>query len=153
MADTWSFLALSSIRSLCLFPMSTLSVSPYGRSRSWGSKHLVRPLSPRLLMNAPEASCMMCAMHGMWFLNAGHSIPEASSVNSSSCVIESFEEAISVSIQRKRPSVSSKQSRTSLKCMASLASVCWPLTYHPGLACEMWKGQAINHIKRESNFT
>jgi hypothetical protein len=31
---------------------------------------------------------MTCAMHGMWFLNAGHSIPEASSVNCSSHVIE-----------------------------------------------------------------
>jgi hypothetical protein len=39
-------------------------------------------------MNAPKASYMTLAMHGMWFFNAGHSIPEASSIDCSSHVIE-----------------------------------------------------------------
>jgi len=82
-------------------------------------------------MNAPKASCMMCAIHGIWFLNAGHSIPEASSVDCSSRNIESLEEALSVVITSKWPSVSSKQSRTSFQCTASLAPVCWPVTDHP----------------------
>jgi len=28
-------------------------------------------------MNAPKDSCMMCALHGIWFLNAGYKNPEA----------------------------------------------------------------------------
>jgi len=59
-------------------------------------------------MDAPKASWMTCPMHGIWFLNAGHSIPEASSVDSSSRVIEQFEEALSIVIPSKRPSVSSQ---------------------------------------------
>jgi len=35
-----------------------------------------------------NARCMMCAMQGMWFLTAGHSIPVALSVDCSSHVIE-----------------------------------------------------------------
>jgi hypothetical protein len=38
-------------------------------------------------MNAPKASCMTWAMHGMWFLNASHWIPEALSVDCSLRVI------------------------------------------------------------------
>ena len=44
--------------------------------------------TPRLFMNAPKAICMPCAMHSIWFLNAGHLIPEAASVDCSSRVIE-----------------------------------------------------------------
>jgi len=153
MADTLLILALPSFRSLWLFPMSMLSFSPNCWSRSWASQDMVRPITPRLLMNAPNASCMPCAMHGVWFLNAGHSIPEASSVDYGSRVIEKFEEALSVVIPSKRPSVSSKRSSTSFNCIASLALVCWPLTYHPELAFEMGIVQAINLIESELNFT
>jgi len=153
MADTILILALPSFRSLWLFPMSTLSFSPDCGLRSWASQGLVRPSTLILLMNAPKANCMMCAMQGMWFLNGGHSIPEASSVDCSSRVIEWFEEALSVVIPSKRLSVSSKPSRTSFKCMASRAPVCWLLTYHPWLAIKTWEEQAINHIEREMNLT
>jgi hypothetical protein len=39
---------------------------------------------------------MTCTMHGMWFLNASHSILGASRVDFSSHVIEQFEKALSV---------------------------------------------------------
>jgi len=106
---------------------------------SWASQDLVWPFTPRQLMNSPPASGMMCALHGMWFLSAGHSIAEASSVECSSCVIELFEEALWVVIPSNHPSVSSKQSRSSLKCRASLAPVWWPLTWHSELAFEIGK--------------
>ena len=131
MAYTWFILALPSVRSLWLFPTSMLSFSPNCWSCSWASEDLGRPFTPRLLMNALKASCMTCAMHGMWFLSAGHLIPEASSVDCSSRVIEWFEPALSVVIPSNRPSVSSKQTSTSIKCTACLAPGCWPLTYHP----------------------
>jgi len=57
-------------------------------SRSLAVQDLVRPFTPRLLMNEPEASCMACTIHGIWFLNTGHSISEAWSVNCRLCVIE-----------------------------------------------------------------
>jgi len=114
-ADTLLILALPSPRSLWLFPMSMLSFSPNCWSHSWASQNLVWPFTLRLLMNAPKASCMTCAMHGMWFLNASHSIQEASSVDCSLRIIEKFEGALSVVIPSKRPSVSSKQSSTSFK--------------------------------------
>jgi len=57
-------------------------------SPSWASQELVRPFTPRLVMNTPKASCMACAMHGMWFLIAGHWIPENSSVDCNLGVIE-----------------------------------------------------------------
>jgi len=153
MANTSLIPELRSFRCLWLFPMSTLSFSANCWSRSWASQDLVRPLSSRLLSNAPEASCMTCAMQGMWFLNPGHSIPEASSVDCSSRVLGWFEEAVSVVIPNKPPSVSSKQSRMSFKCSASLAPVCWLLTYHPYLASERWKEQVINLIEHGLNFT
>jgi hypothetical protein len=59
-------------------------------------------------MNAPKASCMMCAMYDMCFLTAGHWIPDALSGDCSSRVIEQFEEALSVVIPSKWLSVSSK---------------------------------------------
>jgi len=89
MADTLLIRALPSFRSLPIFPMSMLSFSPNCWSRSWASQDLVQPFTPRLLMNAPKASCMTCAMHGMWFPNAGHLIPEALSVDCRLQVIES----------------------------------------------------------------
>jgi len=153
MAETFLILALPSFRSFWLFPLSMLSFSPNCWSCSWASQDLVRPFTPRLLMNAPEASCMMCAMHDMWFLNAGHSIPESTSVDCSSRVIELFEEVLSVVIPSKQPSVSSNRSRTSFKCAASLCPVCWPLTYHHELAFEMGKEQAINLIGSKLYFT
>jgi len=106
MADTLLILALPSFRSLCLFPMSMLSFSPNCWSHSWASQDLVWHISLRLLRNAPNASCMMCAMHGRWFLNAGHSILKASRVYCSSRVIDSFEEGLYVLIPSKTPSVS-----------------------------------------------
>jgi len=78
MADTLLIVALPTFRSLWLFPVSVLSFSPIWWSCSWASQNLVQPFTPRLLMNAPKASCVTCTMHSMWFLNAGHSILEAS---------------------------------------------------------------------------
>jgi len=88
-------------------------------------------LKPRQIFTAPNARCMLCAMHGMWFLNAGHSIPEASSGDCSSRVIMLFEEALSVVIPSTQPAVSLKQSSTFFKCTGCHAPVCWPLRYHP----------------------
>jgi len=82
-------------------------------------------------MIALKASCMTCSMHAKWFLNAGPSIPQASSIDWSSGVVEYFEVALSVVIPSKRPSVSPKQSSKSFECTASLAPVGWPLTNHP----------------------
>jgi len=64
------------------FNLSKLLIALMGFARLGGS------FTPRLLMNAPKASCMTCAMHGMWFLSAGHSIAEASSIDCSSRVIK-----------------------------------------------------------------
>jgi len=153
MANTLFILALPSFQSLWLFTMPMLSYSPNCWSSSWASQDLVRPFTPRLLMNTPTASCMTCAMPGMWFLNAGRSIPAASSVGCSSRVTEYFEEALSVVMPNKRPSVSSTQSSMSFKCTASHAPVCWRLTYHPWLLFELGTEQAINLIQSEFNFT
>jgi len=153
MADTLLILALPSFRSLWLFPMSMLSFSPNCWSHAWASQDLVPLFTPWLLENALEASCMTCAMHGMWFLEAGHWIAEASSVDCNARVIEYFEEALSVVIPSKRLFISSKQSSTSFKGMASLAPVCWPCTYYPWLVFETGKELAINLINSKLNFT
>jgi len=153
MANTSFSLALPSFRSLWLFPMSAVSFSLSWWSRSWASQDLLWPLTLRLLMIAPKARCMTCAMEGMWFLDAGHSIPEASRGDCSSRVIEWFEEALSVIIPSKWPLLSPKPSRMAFKCMASLAPVCWPFTYHPWLAFERWEEQVINLVEQELNFT
>jgi len=145
-------LAFPSFRSLWLFPMCMLWLSPNCWSGSWASQDLVRPFTPRLLMNASTASCMTCAMHGRWFLKADHLIAEGSGVDCSSRVIEYCGEALSVVIPSKQLSVSSKRSSTSFKCPASLASVCWPVTYHSHLAFEMGKEQVINLMERVLNF-
>ena len=131
MADTLLILALPSCRSLWLFPMSILSFSPNWWSHSWASQDLVWPFTLRLLRNAPRASWMTCALHGMGCVNAGHSIREGSRVDCSSRVSEQFEKALSLAILSKWPSVSSKRSSTSFKCLASRAPVCWPWTYYP----------------------
>jgi len=88
MTDTRVILALPSLRSLLLVPMSMLSFSPNGWSRSWASEDLVWPFTPRLLTNTPQASWMTCAMHDMWFVNAGHTILEASKVNCNMGIME-----------------------------------------------------------------
>jgi len=59
-------------------------------------------------MNAPKASWMTFAMHGMWFRYAGNSIVEAWRVDWNSRVIEQVEVALSVIILSIRPSVSWK---------------------------------------------
>jgi len=100
-------------------------------SSSWASQELVWPFTPRLLTNAPKASCIMCAMHGMWFFNASYSIPEASIVDCSSSVTEWFEDALSVVMSSKQPLVSSKQSSRSINCTVSQAPVCSRLTDDP----------------------
>jgi len=121
--------------------------------RSWASHDLVWPFTPTLLMNAPKASCMTCAMPGMWFLKAGHCIGEALSVDCSSRVIQKFEEVISVILRSKRPLVSSKWSSTSFTCTASYPPECWPLTNHLSLPFEKGNKRAINLIECERNFT
>ena len=88
MANTLMILALSTFHSLWLFPMSMRSFSPNCWSRWWASQDLVRLFTPRLLMNTPVTSFMTCAMHGMWFLNAGNWMREAWKVDCSLQVIE-----------------------------------------------------------------
>jgi len=127
-ADTLLIRALHSSWYCWLFLMSMLSLCPNCWSSSWAFQGLVQPFTLRLLKNAPKASWMACAMHGVWFLNAGQSIPEASRIDCHSLVIEWYEEPWSVAVPSKWPSVSSKRSKTSLKCTACLDSVCWPLT-------------------------
>jgi len=152
MADTLLILALPYFRSFWLFPMSMLSLSPNFWSCSRASQYLGQPFTPRLLKNAPKDSCMTFAVHGMWFLNAGHSIPESSRVACSSRVIELSGEALLVQIGSKRPSVSSNRLKTFLKCAASIAPVWLPSTCHPELASETGKEQTINHIGTELYF-
>ena len=130
-ADTSLIRALPSVLRLSLFLMSMLWFSPNCRSRSWASQDLVWHFTPKLLMNAPTASFVMGAMHSMWFLNAGHSILVASKVDCSSRLIQWFEEALALQTPSKRPSETSKSSIMRFICMASLAPVCLPLTYHP----------------------
>jgi len=153
MADTLWILALPSFHSLWLFSMSKLSSSRNRSLQSWVSQDLVRPGTTRLLMNAPIAGWMTCAMYGMWFLNAGHSISEASSVDSSSRVIEWLNEALSVIISHNRPSVNSKRSSTSFKCTTSPAAVCWLFSFHTELANKTGNEQAINLIESKFYFT
>jgi len=129
-ADTLLIGALPSFQSLWLFPMPILSFPPNCRLRSWASQDLVRPFTPRLLVNAPKASFMMCATHGMWFLNAGRSIPEASWVHCNPQLVEEFEEALSVVIPCQQLLVRSKRSTRSFTCTASLVPVCLWLTKH-----------------------
>jgi len=97
-AKTLLILALPSSHSLWHFPMSVFWFTPYSWWCSGATQHLERPLTPRLLMNAPKASWMTCAMHGMWLLIAGHMILEQSTVDCSSWGIEQLEEALSVVI-------------------------------------------------------
>jgi len=151
-ADPLLILALPCLHSLGLFTMSVRAISPNCWSRSWGSQVLLRPFTPRLLMNALKAWWLTCTMHGMWFLNGGHLILATSTVHCSFQVIELWEEALLVIIPSKRRSGSPKQSRTSFKCMASLASVCWPLTNYPQLAFRTRKEHAINLIEWELYF-
>jgi len=139
MADTLLILTLPSFRSLPLFLMTMLSFSPICWWRSWASPDMVQPFTTRLLKKAPKASCMTCAMSGMWFLNAGHLTPDVSKVDCSPQVIEQFEESLSCATRSKRLSVSSKRSRISSRCTASLSPVCWPWSYHPYLAIEKWR--------------
>jgi hypothetical protein len=87
--------------------------------------------TPRLHRNALAASFIMCTSHGTWFLNPGHSIAEASSVDCSLHVIKWFKEDLFVVMISKRLSVNLKRSHTYFKCAACLALVCWPLSYHP----------------------
>jgi len=128
--NTLSILALPSFWCVQLFPMSMLSFSANYWSRSWASQVLVQPWTPRQLMNAPKASYMTCAMHGMWFHNAGHLKLEGSSVDCSSRDIDKYEESLSVAIPSTWPSVSSKLSCTAFKSTASLETVCCPFTWH-----------------------
>ena len=133
MADTLLILALPLFRSFWLFPISMRSFSPQCWSCSWASHDLLWSFTPRLLMNAPRASWMTCGLHGMRFLNVDCCIPEASRVDYDSRVTEQFDEAVSVEIPSKWPSVSSKRSRASFKCTARCAPVCWLWTYYPSL--------------------
>jgi len=153
MADTLLIRALPSFRSLWLFPMCMVSFSPNWWSRSLASQDLVRPFTPRLLMTAPQASCLTCTMHCMWFLRGGHSIPEAASVDCSSSVIKWFREASTVVFPNKWPSERLKWSSMSFNCSASVAPVCWRLTHHPQLAFETGEQQLINLIESGSIFT
>jgi len=130
MADTLFIVALPSFRSLWLLTMSMLSFSPNFWLRWWASQDLVRALTPRLLMNVLDVSCMPCAMHGMWSLTAGHWITEPTIVECSSSAMKYFEDRLSVVIPSKRLSVRSNKLGTFLKCMTMLAPVCWPFTYH-----------------------
>jgi len=122
--------SIALFRSFWLFPMSVLSFSTNCWLRWWASQNLVRPLTPRLLINTPKACCMTRAMHGMWFLIADLIISEESRGASGSWVIEWFDEALSVIIHTIQSSVSLKQSKTCFKCFASVPPVCWPLTYY-----------------------
>ena len=109
MADTLLVLALPSFWSPAQFPISMLSCSPNCLLHSWASQVLEKLFTPRLLMNAPNASWLTCAIHGMWFHNPGHRILEAWSIDCSSQVIEEFDEALSVAIPSKPPSESLNQ--------------------------------------------
>ena len=68
--------------------MAVLSFTTNCSSHALASQDLLRPWTPRLLMDALKTSCMPCAMQGMWFPKAGHAIPEASIVAYRSRVIE-----------------------------------------------------------------
>jgi len=81
MADTLLILRIPTFQSLWLIPISMLSFSAKLSSCSWAAQDLVWLFTTGLLINAPKASCMMCPIQGRWFLNAGHSIPESSSVD------------------------------------------------------------------------
>jgi len=61
--------------------------------------------SQTVLLNAPQASCKMCAIHAMWLLKPGNIILEASDVDCGVWVIKLFEEALSDIIPSKRLSV------------------------------------------------
>jgi len=88
MADTLLILVLAFFRFLWLLPMSMVSFSSNYWSCSLACQDLMQCFTPKLLMNAPTASCMLCAMCGIWSVNAGHSIPDASSIDCSACVVE-----------------------------------------------------------------
>jgi len=153
MADTWLLLGLPSFRSLPIFAMTILSFSPNCSLHSWASQDCARPFTLPLLLNPPKPSCMMCPIHGMWFFNAGHLMPEGSRVDCSSWVIEQFEEALPEVIPSKRPSVGWQRSRTTLKCTACLAPVCYPLTYHPKFGFGVGPELEIKLIDSELYFS
>jgi hypothetical protein len=152
MAGTWLILALTSFRSLGLILVSIHSLPPNDWSCGWASRVSVRSFTPRLLMNGPKASCMSCALHGLWLLNAGQPIAVDSSVDGSSCVDEWFEEASSVVISWKPPLVCSTPSITCLIHSALQASVFWPLTYHRLLTLNIVKEHANTLSKSELNI-
>jgi len=133
--------------------MSVHSFSPWCYSQSWVSNDFVWPFALRLLMTSPNARLMTCAMQCIWLLNIGYSIPEASMADWSSQVIKSFEEALSVAIPSKWTSLQSKLSRTSSTCIATRATGCWPLTYHPELALKIRNEQAFNIIKSKLHIS
>jgi hypothetical protein len=62
---------LPSLRSLGHFSISVLSFSTKCWPRFWAVQNLVRPVTLKLCMTAPNASWMACTMHGMWFLIVG----------------------------------------------------------------------------------
>lgn len=76
MATTLLILALPSVWSLWLIPIPMLVYSLNWWLHSWASLDLLQPLTPRPLMNSPQPSLRMCAMHGIQIVNASHSIPE-----------------------------------------------------------------------------
>jgi hypothetical protein len=88
-------------------------------------------------------------MHGMWFLNAAHSVAESSGDNCSSRVIEYFEEALSVLVPNNQPSVSSNRLRMFFNRAASLVPVSCLFTYDTELAFATAKAQAINIIESD----
>jgi len=88
MADTVFILVLLSLRNLWHFPISVLSLPQNCCLRSWASNYVVWYFTSTKVMNEPRASCMRCAMRGMWFLNAGYSMAESTSVYCSLWVIE-----------------------------------------------------------------
>jgi len=139
MADTVLILTLPSFRSLWLFPIWILSFSPNCGLHWWAFQDLVWPFTIRLLINTPKASWMKCNMLGMRFFNADHWILEASRVDCNSRGIEYFEEALSVVIPSKWPSVGSKRSRTSFTWSASCASVYWVFILTSLIRFRTWK--------------
>ena len=86
--NTLVIVALHSFWCLWLLPMTMLSFFPNYWLRSWASQDMVQHFTPILLMDTVRESFMICAIHGMWFLIAGHSIPEASRVHCSAWHIE-----------------------------------------------------------------
>jgi hypothetical protein len=147
MVNTVLILLLPSACSLCLFPMSMCWFAPNSCLRSWASKDSVRSFTPRLPKNEHKGRCIVCAMHGMLFLNAGHSSPKGSSNDCSTHVIEWFQEVLSVVIACEQQSVRSKRSFTFFKCTACLATGCWSLPHQHYLEFQTTNDFAIKLIE------